>query len=1447
MSRNRLTTSMTLILIAAGMGWPLASRAEQGPSPGGESTVVLGERNFDLRRQMRESAELAPPSAPRLGLAAEQIPPAALRAAAALAALPGEDHAPGFHVEWGPRDLPRALLNFEVPLTAPDRRAPEAISRDLLRTNRELFLLSAAEVEGLVVEKSYTTARTGARHLVLMQAVDGIPVYQGRLSFHYDRQGRLVLMHTGDVVPGLAFDTEETLDEVAALTAAIRSLDLAPPQAPVVIRPRASKADTAILQNPFGGEVGLRLMIFPVGGAGRLAWWMQLDLHNGSEWYETLVDAHTGELLYRNNLYAYEAHGRVFADNPERTPVREYRVFPAEWLDGSGETVGNNVDAYEDLTGTDSGDRTASPDPSPDEDFDFEWGDGLTNQDPRDFADAAVTNLFYFVNLYHDYTYELGFDEAAGNFQEDNFGLGGVGGDRVLAEAQDLNSNDNAYFATAVDGDKPKMMMGLARRGTLSDPTDDLDRSVNGDTAFHEHTHGLSNRLVGGPTTTSCLPWWPYEQGGAMGEGWGDFMAINFFDDPVYGEYHSQDLVNGLRGAAYDNQPRTYADLTFGAHSDGEVWGATLWDLREALATALGEEDGHRMAAQLVVDGMKLTPCHPSFIDGRNAILMADQLRNDGANKCLIWQVFADRGMGVAAEGDSTFLHDTDFNTTPACETPRDPVDIVLVLDHSGSMDDPAPGGTQDKIDLLKDAVELFVRGWTPYAVEDDQIGVVFFESAVTQLDDPLLIEFLGSEEDVIGAVSDLDPESYTAMGGGLQKAVEALVASPNDRKHVILFTDGMQNCSPMVRELPADGILPEPNHDIRDEPIGNWDNGVWCDSGLAGAAGTSLESYLTDHNIRFHTIGTGVSGVAWQELLANIAGETEAEHHFTDEPDLDLFRFYEENLVTALAGNTLELVGYETDTLSTEVPERVKTFTINASVKRATFILSWRNPAPETPLNLGFYLTSPSPGEEHITAKQAQATFGDHYQIYTLDFPHYRNLAGHPRKWIDHRGVWKMVISGSSLPGDGVVFDASLLVDETRLHYDFRADRKDYDTGEAILLSARVTEGQTPVRTLSRAQVTVERPRLGAGTFLATTTVREDRERSSPVQDDRFRSLVEKKTYLLMQDAEQRARLKPLEEVVSLRDDGQTGDARAGDGVYSALLTDTAVPGVYGLKFDVAGKTLRSGKFSRAQWDFVQVRLKTPSLETTDLTAVIVERPSDGDDDGGDYVVEISVTPRDRFDNYLGPGHRLEIDISAAAGTFDGPVKDRLDGSYSRRLRLTDLAADPRVTVTVRDTAVYDDPLSEVLVSARRTSFSLHGGWAFPRGAFGRSHDPGPSLTLDAEYRFKPRFAFVGLVGYHAFPAATANADDTFWINVSANLRHDWSAGAWRPFVGGGIGLYIPEHGSSELGINASVGAGHAMSPGWTLELGADYHRVFTAGDDIEFVVSRIGAVFHF
>jgi extracellular elastinolytic metalloproteinase len=112
------------------------------------------------------------------------------------------------------------------------------------------------------------------------------------------------------------------------------------------------------------------------------------------------------------------------------------------------------------------------------------------------------------------------------------------------------------------------------------------------------------------------------------------------------GAYTEQDPKNGNRRHSYEAYPYTYEDIGnqgYEYHNDGEIWAATLWDLRKALGSAKTDK--------LVLNGLRATMCDPSMIDARDALLAADEATNNGANRARMWQVFATHGMGHSASG----------------------------------------------------------------------------------------------------------------------------------------------------------------------------------------------------------------------------------------------------------------------------------------------------------------------------------------------------------------------------------------------------------------------------------------------------------------------------------------------------------------------------------------------------------------------------------------------------------------------------------------------------------------------------------------------------------------------------------------------------------------------------------------------------------------------------
>lgn len=212
----------------------------------------------------------------------------------------------------------------------------------------------------------------------------------------------------------------------------------------------------------------------------------------------------------------------------------------------------------------------------------------------------------------------------------------------------------------------------------------DLDNAV----IAHEFGHGISNRLTGGPAQSGCL-----QNDEQMGEGWSDFFGLMMTIEPGdegtdargYATYVLGQPVTGvgLRQFRYSTDMTvnsfTYGDVPSqfnvrGSHGVGSIWATILWDLNWALINEYGfdpdlynGDGGNNKAMQLVIDGLKLQPCSPGFVDGRDAILAADMTNYGGANQCLIWSVFARRGVGYSAQQGSSF---NAFDQTEAFDMP---------------------------------------------------------------------------------------------------------------------------------------------------------------------------------------------------------------------------------------------------------------------------------------------------------------------------------------------------------------------------------------------------------------------------------------------------------------------------------------------------------------------------------------------------------------------------------------------------------------------------------------------------------------------------------------------------------------------------------------------------------------------------------------------------------
>ncbi len=665
------------------------------------------------------------------------------------------------------------------------------ILRSFVKDNGELVGVAGDEIDRLTVEADYSNPKGELSFVELSQNIDGIPVFRGVIKAGFTKNGEIVRV-INNLAPGVgqADISREFGNPADAVAAAAENIGHRLRDLERSANASLSSDAKAVFGSDDWATTAEK-MYFPtepgvVVPAWRVLIWLPVNA------YYVVVDAETGTTLWRKNITEDQTQSATYnvwsnpnallkaADSPfpltpgpadrggqqgialPRTLISRigneapYTFNNKGWInDGENSTDGNSNEAGLDRESPNGVDPNGKAIGSPNRVFNFPINPGVpsnpqtnTGDSPLpagvnatpcvaagtspamiDFQKAAVTQLFFINNWFHDEMYILGFTESAGNFQHDNFGRGGVGNDRVSAEAQDCSGVNNANFSTPADGNRGRMQMYI-----WTAPTPDFDGDLDADIVIHEYVHGLSNRLHGnsaGLTTNMAR---------GMGEGWSDFYAhamLSEPSDPINGIYTIAGYSKYNPAAGFNNyyygirrfpkavlsftggpnnrphNPLTFADVdstqantndgafpaAFGStadqvHASGEVWSNALWEVRAKYITRLGWEVGNRRVLQHVTDGMKLAPLAPTFLQERDAIIAAALAGGSAEDVADIWSGFATRGMGFSAvvlnagTGSGTARVTEAFDLPNLTQTPS-----IVISDSSGNNNGyPDPG-----------------------------------------------------------------------------------------------------------------------------------------------------------------------------------------------------------------------------------------------------------------------------------------------------------------------------------------------------------------------------------------------------------------------------------------------------------------------------------------------------------------------------------------------------------------------------------------------------------------------------------------------------------------------------------------------------------------------------------------------------------------------------------
>jgi hypothetical protein len=592
------------------------------------------------------------------------------------------------------RQVNRHVIGVKEPLTAPSGRQPRAIAQDFLNSRATELGLSTADLGSAYVVRQYTDAHNGVTHILYCQQFQGIDVHNSGYVVNIDSDGR-VLNAGGDLFATPQEALPEPTSSLAAVRTAVRSVN---PRAAKRFVPFESQAApqrrgaVRFTQGDLPEDPEGRMVWYAVHGTVVPAWQVFVMAEDGATRYSVISDTHQHVLSRRVMTYFQSPpppRGLVFErESPQPNPKpgtllltappiaeRTLQSFagdptasPIGWV-ANNETKGNNATVGENLLGLEPFGFTTPFIPvvttkAPNGDFSFPLQLGAGAPNPLHFTDAINTNLFYWVNRAHDLHYAAGFTEAAGNFQANNFGKGGVEGDAITAfshfgtASPQFAQIENAFFTSVddVDGSNSFIAMYISDGGTGGIIT---DGSLDSGVIIHEYTHGVTNRLL--PRGYDTF------QVAAMGEAWSDFYAIEFLTPngaPTDGVYPATQYFlqswgqDSVRSRPYSTNlevnPLTFANI--GAvlpyqevHADGEIWMEALWEGRANLIKQLGEQEGRRRIRMLVLDGIKLAPPGSSMVDMRDAILLADRTDFKGASQDQLWAAFAKRGLGALA------------------------------------------------------------------------------------------------------------------------------------------------------------------------------------------------------------------------------------------------------------------------------------------------------------------------------------------------------------------------------------------------------------------------------------------------------------------------------------------------------------------------------------------------------------------------------------------------------------------------------------------------------------------------------------------------------------------------------------------------------------------------------------------------------------------------------
>ncbi|MFK8017534.1 MAG: hypothetical protein AB8G17_19075 [Gammaproteobacteria bacterium] len=556
----------------------------------------------------------------------------------------------------------------------------------------------------------------------------------------------------------------------------------------------------------------------------------------------------------------------------------------------------------------------------------------------------------------------------------------------------------------------------------------------------------------------------------------------------------------------------------------------------------------------------------------------------------------------------------------PVIAAPRR-VAVELVVDFSGSMEHAACVDCPSKAAMVANGAQLFLDLWSVFAAAGDHVGLRYVRSDVTQArcaDMEAPCDAVGTNTSSLAPQRTLLPlrrygarlraslqsqqaDGQSALGAGVGGALATLGAFDARRKRVVVLSDGEQNT----------GALFDP----RAAPCEEFNCGIRFVEGSSSDPGLALGAPID-------TIGVG-GGDAAMEVLSYLSRATGGTARLTRNAKPDLPLLVIDELMDVLQGYGPQRVARRQGEIAAAVPSQ--SFTINAAARRLVFFS--RGDSEMRIVKNGVDVTA-------VGRRIARPG----YRLWTLRLP---AVVG--EQTVSAGGTWEVQPTGEP----GRRFDLSALVDEPRLTFSVGVGDNRYRVADALALSAQVRVDGVMADTPMDLNVRVFRPGDSVGNLLASPTFARG---DMALNQEPGATVGQQNTAYLLQDdalqAELAASVNSLPMTVT--DSGE----------YFASSAPLTLPGLHLLEFNLSGEHPALGRFERSRLLSVHVEFAEASLDSSSIE--VRRRRTSGEGPR----LELGVTPRDRYGNYLGPGFAPQL-----SATLDGnkqlPSQDVGDGHY--------------------------------------------------------------------------------------------------------------------------------------------------------------------------------------